>query len=442
MRKDREELEYLVEQSITEIHTTRKIQKEIRILAESFLSKWFYKQKIIQILNKNCPMSTLNDNELYNVALFLNSQSLLKVDLEEYYSGEEMSDAIDDKVTILRDYSREVVFDGMKYNGSDTIPQWVGFINLQDIPVMFEGGVFNYNFATQRKAKIVKIRNRTYRIATISSTNVNEIAEEVLKGKFECNTITLNIRVGDGEEYLYDSSTGKLHIDLTKTLVDTVDGYHRINGIYKAWKKNKNIQGSMILLVKHMDTEQARYFIAQEAKGTINNLDDLKSYNASTNVAKLINNINRYSNNNMLFNAIPNGEETDSMLMYYDLFAKIMDIVWAEKLSESNNIELVKIKEFICDFYTLIYDILKDKFKVNDIKELPILALDQMFMAGILFPAFAQYTANSNISIDDIKRVANKLYNKIIDNDVNLTYTDENNLSEMDRYIKSWERVK
>lgn len=441
MKRNREELETELAFAITNTHVTRR-SKEIKIIAETELKKYFYPQKIIQILNKNVPVSTLTQNELYNLALFLNKVNALKLDLSEYFHPEEMTAAINDTVTILRDYSRSVTFRDMKSNGNEVKEQFVGFLTYQEIAVMFEGGVFNYNFATQRKAKYVKIGTRVEKIATINNTNVQEIEAEVLKGKFEENTITLNIRPSKEEGYIYNPSTGDLTVDLTKTKIDTIDGYHRINGIYRAWLKNKNIKGSMILLIKNIDIPQARYFIGQEAKGTLNNKDDMELYDSTSNLAKLIYDINRYPNEtNILFNRISDGNDTENALIYYDVFFQSMKLAWAEKLNETDIMELSCIKDFICEFYAFIYYWFKKKHKVDEIDDLKdTMLLDQMFMSGLLFPAHKMYESNNGIVDKDVvKKIADRLYNKL--DDTRYSYNDKDNFSEFSEYVKVWEGV-
>lgn len=444
MKRNRTELENELALGIQKIHESRKI-KDVKSVAMTQLRKYFYHQKILQILNYGVPFSTLSDSELYHIGLLLSDCKILNIDLSEYFTDDEITYAVNDTITFLRDYSREVTFKNMQFNGDEDKQEYVGFISYEDIAVMFEGGVFNYNFATQRRAKIIKIRNKTERIATINTRNVNQIKEEVLRGRFEGNTITLNIRPTPEEVFLYSPTNGDLTIDLRTTFIDTIDGYHRINGIHKAWKENKHVKGSMIILIKHVDIPQARYFIAQEAKGTLNNQDDVRYYDMSSNMAKLISDINKYTNpNNILNGKITTGNDFDKTMIFYEVFAQSMDIAWAKTLNKASSLTLLSIKEFICDFYSMMYELFVKKHKVSSFEELSgTRLLDQMFMSGLLIPAHKMYNENDGaISVDGMKNIADRLYRKLETKDIyDYSYTDKDNEEEMDTYIKSWKKV-
>lgn len=386
----------------------------------------------------------LSDSELYNISLFLVDNKYLDVKLSDYFSDKEMSEAVSNVADLINEYEDKVVFRNVEFNGDEIKPQFVGFISYQDIAKMYEAGVLNYNFATQRKAKIIKYRNKVERIPSINERNVAEIKQEVLDGLFEENTITLNIRPTGDDLYSYDDEVRKLEIN-EDSLIDVIDGYHRITAIYDAWKINKNIKGKMALLIKNIRIDRARYFIRQESKGTLNNQEEMRLYDSSSNLAKLINDINTNSNsNNILFNKITSGNNNENTLIIYDIFALSMDRAWTERLSKTSSRELLKIRNFICDFYSIAYDCILEKFNITTLEELKTIednvALDPMFMSGFLFPALKMYEENDG-QIDDntIEKMVNKLNYNMVDN--NYTYENQNDEFEINRYIKTWKNV-
>lgn len=442
LKRNRTELEDRLSSYIMDAVRNRKI-KDIKTRAMTNLKDYFHTQKITQILNYNCPLSTLSDSELYHITLLM-KDSGYDEDLSEWFTDSEINEATKNRFAATEDYSEAVTFKDMRFNGNEDKPQWVGFISYQDIAKMFEGGVFNYNFATQRKARVVKIWDRTERIATINNKNVSEITKEVLLGKFEENTITLNVRITDGEVYMYNPDNGDLTIDLNTTLVDTIDGYHRINGIYKAWLKDKNIKGMMTILIKHIDTPQARYFIAQEAKGTLNNQGDVRYYDVNSNMAKVINNINADDNaNNVLFNRITMGTDAENTLIFYEVFANVMEMTWWETLNKSNTREIRRISDYLVEFYSVIYEELIDKCgvdKIDDLKETGL--LDQMFISGLLIPAFKMYVENGKIVDKKIDKIIDRLYSKMKNSELKeYTYVDKDNNNEIADYKKAWTKI-
>lgn len=443
MKRNREELINEILFTISDIHVSGDIIK-VQNRATSKLQKYFTRKRIIQIFNKSLSLSSLSDSELYNISLFLVDDGLLNLDLSDYFTDEEMSKAVAEVVDLINEYEEKVVFRNIEFNGDDLKPQFTGFISYEDVAKMYDAGVLNYNFATQRKAKIIKYRNRVERIPTINENSVAEIKKEVLDGLFEENTITLNIRQTGDNLYSYDKETKKLEIN-QEAMIDVIDGYHRITGIHDAWKVNKNIKGRMVLLIKNISIDKARYFIRQESKGTVNNQEEMRLYDSSSNLAKLINDINTNANsNNILFNKITTGNNTENTLILYDIFVFSMDKAWSEKLSKTSTRELLKIKTFICDFYSIAYEIIMEKFNVKSLDELKMLenniALDQMFMSGFLFPALKMYEENNGV-IDDskIEKMIDKINYEEKDNDY--TYENQKDSYEINRYIKVWENV-
>lgn len=444
MKRNREELINEILFAIADIHTSGDIIN-VQNRATSKLQKYFTRKRIIQIFNKSLSLSMLSDGELYNISLFLVDNKFLDLDLSDYFTDEEMSKAVSETVDLINEYDEKVVFRNIEFNGDDLKPQFTGFISYEDVAKMHDAGVLNYNFATQRKAKIIKYRNRVERIPSINERNVAEIKKEVLDGLFEENTITLNIRQTGNDLYSYDEETRKLVIN-QDAVIDVIDGYHRITGIHDAWKINKDIKGKMVLLIKNISTDKARYFIRQESKASINNQEEMRLYDSSSNLAQLINDINTNSNsNNILFNKITTGNNTENTLIIYDIFATIMDKAWSEKLSKTSQRELLKIRKFICQFYSTAYEIIMEKFGVEKIEDLKRLdnniALDPMFMSGFLFPALKMYE-ESNGQLDDDKKIE-KMVNKLNYEEANNDYTYENQNDDyaIKRYIKAWENA-
>lgn len=441
MKRNREELINKILFSIADIHMSGNLVV-IQNRASDKLDKYFTRKKIIQIFNKSLAFSMLTDSEIYHIALFLVDNECLDVKLSDYFTDDEMSKAVAQTVDLVSDYEDVVVFKNIIFNGDDLKPQFTGFISYEEIAKMHDAGVLNYNFATQRKAKIIKYRNKVERIPFVNERNVAEIKKEVLEGLFEENTVTLNIRLTGDDLYSYNETANTLTIS-KEALLDVIDGYHRISGIHDAWKTNKNIKGNMVLLIKHISIDKARYFIRQESLGTVNNQDEMRLYDSTSNLAKLINDINTNSNNNnILFNKITAGNDSENTLIVYETFALAMDNAWSKKLSKTSGRELYKIKNFICDFYSLSYECIMEKFGVKRLMDLKLLynniALDPMFMSGFLFPAEKMYKENNGeIDLDKIDKMIDKLNYEEKDNDY--TYENESNSVQVGRYIKAWE---
>lgn len=438
MKRNREELVKAVLYSITKIQESLDIQ-DIQDKATNTMSEYFTRMKIIQIFNMNLRMSKLTDNELYNLSIFLIDNKLMDgISLDDYYFESEIKEAVADKIDTVNEYKDRVIFKGVEYNENDLKPQFVLWLSYQDIAKMHDASILNYNFATQRKAEWINYRNTYIRIPTVNENNVREIKKEILLGIFEENTLTFNIRPTGDNLFEYHEDEKTLVIN-NNTFIDIIDGYHRITAIHDAWKENPNIKGKMCVIVKNISIDKARRFIAQESKGTLNGQEEMLLYDSSSNLAKLIEEINTNpSNENILFGKITTGNNVKDTLILYDIFADVMKMAWFKKLNEAGSNELEEIKKFICKFYGMTYEVIMKKFKVDTIDELKnTVALDQTFLAGFLFPALTMYEKNNGqVDTAKIKKMVNKL--DFNDEKNRYMYSTQKDNYEIEKYSKVW----
>ena len=433
---NREELQNRVEMTISDIHKLNRA-KQIRERMLFQLKEYFDSNKILQILNKMIPIQTLSENELINLCMFLRRNGILNINPSDYWTEIEQTTASNDRIK-MNQYSNIQTLNlqnVLKIDGFNT--QYVTQLSYEQLANLLNVGLISYNFATQRRAKVIKVRNRVERVASINMDNVLDIKNEILNGTFQINTITLNIRATGKEMFSYSSENMALSIPISEdNSIDCIDGYHRLKAIQLAYSENKNIEGSMIVSIKNLSIEQARYFIVQESKGTLNNQHELELYDMSGNIAKLIHEINSYNNkNNILYNSITSENNNVNTLIFYDVFAEILQLSFGDLLNEADTIELYKLKQFIVDTYSIAYSLICKRFNVNTVRELTGLPIDQMFMSGFLFVAYEMYTSN-NKEVDVQK--LEKIVRKIDFNDDKLTYTNFNDKYDVNRYVKAW----
>ena len=401
---NREDLQNRVEMTISDIHKLN-MAKQIRERMLFQLKEYFDSNKTLQILNKMIPIQTLSENELINLCMFLRRNGILNINPSDYWTEIEQTKASNDIIK-MNQYSNIQTLNlqnVLKIDGFNT--QYVTQLSYEQLANLLNVGLISYNFATQRRARVIKVRNRVERVATINMENVQAIKNEIINGTFQTNTITLNIRATGKEMFSYSS-------------------------------ENKNIKGSMIVSIKNLTIEQARYFILQESKGTLNNQHELELYDMSGNIAKLIHEINSYNNkNNILYNSITSKNNDVNTLIFYDVFAEILQLSFGDLLNEADTIELYKLKQFIVDVYSIAYSLICKRFNVNTVRELTGVAVDQMLMCGFLFVAHEMYVSN-NKEVDVQK--LEKIVRKIDFDDDKLTYTNFNDKYDVNRYTKAW----
>ena len=436
---NREDLQNRVEMAISDIHKLN-IAKQIRERMLFQLKEYFDSNKTLQILNKMIPIQTLSENELINLCTFLRRNGILNINPSDYWTEIEQTTASNDRIK-MNQYSNIQTLNlqnVLKIDGFNT--QYVTQLSYEQLANLLNVGLISYNFATQRRARVIKVRNRVERVASINMENVQAIKNEILNNTFQTNTITLNIRATGKEMFSYSSENMALSIPIGEdNSIDCIDGYHRLKAIQLAYSENNNIKGSMIVSIKNLTIEQARYFILQESKGTLNNQHELELYDMSGNVAKLIHEINSYNNkNNILYNSITSKNNDVNTLIFYDVFAEILQLSFGDLLNEADTIELYKLKQFIVDIYSIAYSLICKRCNVNTVREFTGVAVDQMFMCGFLFVAHEIYVSN-NKEVDVQK--LEKIVRKIDFNDDKLTYTNFNDKYDVNRYVKAWTKL-
>ena len=433
---NREDLQNRVEIAISDIHKLN-MAKQIKERMLFQLKEYFDTNKTLQILNKMIPIQTLSENELINLCTFLRRNGILNINPSEYWTEIEQTTASNDRIKINK-YSNIQTLNlqnVLKIDGFNT--QYVTQLSYEQLANLLNVGLISYNFATQRRARVIKVRNRVERVASINMDNVQAIKNEILNGTFQTNTITLNIRATGKEMFSYSSENMSLSIPISEdNSIDCIDGYHRLKAIQLAYGENNNIKGSMIVSIKNLTVEQARYFIIQESKGTLNNQHDIELYDMSGNIAKLTHEINTYNNkNNILYNSITSENNNANTLIFYDTFAEILRLSFGDLLNEADTIEIYKLKQFIVDVYSIVYSLICKRFNVNSVQELTGLPADQMFMCGFLFVAHEMYVTNNNEV--DVQKLE-KIVRKIDFDDDRLTYTNFNDKYDVNRYVKAW----
>lgn len=433
---NREDLQNRVEIAISDIHKLN-MAKQIKERMLFQLKEYFDSNKTLQILNKMIPIQTLSENELINLCTFLRRNGILNINPSDYWTEIEQTTASNDRIKINK-YSNIQTLNlqnVLKIDGFNT--QYVTQLSYEQLANLLNVGLISYNFATQRRARVIKVRNRVERVASINMDNVQAIKNEILNGTFQTNTITLNIRATGKEMFSYSSENMSLSIPISEdNSIDCIDGYHRLKAIQLAYGENNNIKGSMIVSIKNLTVEQARYFIIQESKGTLNNQHDIELYDMSGNIAKLTHEINTYNNkNNILYNSITSENNNANTLIFYDTFAEILRLSFGDLLNEADTIEIYKLKQFIVDVYSIVYSLICKRFNVNSVQELTGLPADQMFMCGFLFVAHEMYVTNNNEV--DVQKLE-KIVRKIDFDDDRLTYTNFNDKYDVNRYVKAW----
>ena len=190
---------------------------------------------------------------------------------------------------------------------------YLGYASVAEIAEWLDNQKIFYNYNTQREAKYVTIG--TTDLIKVREWNINyqkvaEIEQSILDGDYKPDTIILNLRVINNEhnntqiyptnlfENLYNVEIIPNYdlIDNKTTIVDILDGAHRIIACSKANRRyrqqtGKDLTLKLNVLLVSMDINDGKRFVQQLFKRSDTNkewLDDLKDDKSSMIIETLI----------------------------------------------------------------------------------------------------------------------------------------------------------
>ncbi|PGY04993.1 DNA sulfur modification protein DndB [Bacillus sp. AFS031507] len=150
-----------------------------------------------------------------------------------------------------------------------TEDDFILYIKASEIKILFENGLLQYNSETQREMRQSQKKESDEIIETpkIIEKSIIEMEELINKGEMISTIITLNARLGStddesGEELLYTEDN--MTLTVTKgTLLDVLDGFHRINAIVRALRKDPSLDAMFKLNILHLGKSIAQQYFKQ-----------------------------------------------------------------------------------------------------------------------------------------------------------------------------------
>lgn len=332
----------------------------------------------------------INDPDtLYQIedsrALFLLSESIYRytknssVDPEEYFTDQEIQNAkrYDENVFRNKDLFPFTLHNIVLGNGD-----FGGFIDVQDGNKLMDGRKINYNFDLQREPTKVKRYNSVMMVPTLNKKNVEEITDLLIKGQLVTSTIVLNAVLGTakmGKELVYNEKNNTITI-MPGTVLDVVDGYHRLKAIQNALVNNPNLQFKFQLLLTNTDVVGAKRYQAQFSKGQPLSEERKRVLNQPSIADKVVEMINT-------------GSDLSGKISQQDKLG-VSELVKASTLSKAidNNFEITltsdakKVGDYLIDFFnTLIGKYPNELFKnIDENKKDSYVGFETMFTGYVI----------------------------------------------------------
>ncbi len=259
MRGNRNILEKILDEALMNI----KINKEEKIFQEYLLNRNISRLDSTKILNKELSVHLLSEIHLFVLSESLNYiYNNNYIDLSQFFTDIEIMEYNDFK---FPKKGENILFKNVVRFPNST-DQFNCYIHIDELMQLFQKGKLNYNFDTQREAKIIIKNNSIYKSININKSAIDEMANLIIKGEFIPNFITFNILKTGNEELEYNKMDKTLRIHSGE--LDVLDGMHRTIALHKAKQLKPELDIYFGLNITNFDIKKAKKYIVQEDKKT------------------------------------------------------------------------------------------------------------------------------------------------------------------------------
>jgi DNA-sulfur modification-associated len=309
----------------------------------------------------------------------------LELNPENYFSQREIKEV---KSTFEGEVQKKVDFPYTLKPAIQVAPDmFITTIKASEIKLFMDNKLLQYNFETQREARVRVDKNDPTNIiqeVKINKKHMEHIKESIVKGEALPSTLTFNARLGTGDEgfeLVYDESTMELTIQ-KGTLLDCLDGFHRVTAIVKALEENPNADMTFMLNVVNFDIPKAREYFAQMntiepiGKGHLENIKKERQ-------ADFI--VDQLKYNSELKGRISPSENipyTSSLLVSLKTLADAIDEVYGIE----DRVEAIKTANYLKEFFNKLFYAFPDEFlgDVAAIREKSLINANVMFYGYVL----------------------------------------------------------
>ncbi|MGG3920460.1 DNA sulfur modification protein DndB [Geobacillus thermodenitrificans] len=353
----------------------------------------------------------------------------LELNPENYFSKREIKEV---KSTFEGEVQKKVDFPYTFKPAIQIAPDmFITKIKASEIKLFMDNKLLQYNFETQREARIKVDKNDPTNIiqeVKINKKHMEHIKESIVKGEALPSSLTFNARLGTGDEgfeLVYDEDTMELTIQ-KGTLLDCLDGFHRVTAVVKALEENPETDMTFMLNVVNFDIPKAREYFAQMntiepiGKGHLENIKKERQ-------ADFI--VDQLKYNSELKGRISPSEHiphTTSLLVSLKTLADAIDEVYGIE----DRVEAIKTANYLKEFFNQLFYAFPDEFlgDVAAIREKSLINANVMFYGYVLL---SKRMKDENISLDKLPEIIKKIdfsrdnevwkKYKVLDEDKNVT---------------------
>ena len=362
---ERKDLENEIYKSLYELNSTRENKERV---ISKLIAKGFLPGDAQQIISGNIALDFLNEIDLGVIggAIYKVTDNVL-VDPANYYDTMELNQIDNFKLELIEeDIKYPIIFKGMQRKSHD---MWVGLIDLQRFVKLHQFGASTYDFRIQRDPKHIKYGDTTIKRANINPVSVKEMTDEMIKGNYIYDDVTLNILADGNENFIFKEYKGfKDFGDIVYNggTLNLTDGAHREKSGESALLINPNLQANFTLILTNFNVDKAIQYIRQKDKR--NPID--KEYLESKDMENLNNDIIRRLNENSE-SELKGLIVTDDFLLRegfglvsFSTMSNTVENLWNIKIRK----EINDISDYLIEFFNELVGIFPEELKLN-IKE-------------------------------------------------------------------------
>ncbi len=398
MREDRDSFVDILIEKISEVKTSKKQESE-RIYnktIEIMLDYGFPSGKTMAMLNNTEEIRDAGVKELILLAdaLYLSGKA---INPQDYFSEKEIKEAKFNSLSPSEDESYDLP---MSFENVIEIDDenYVTKISIKRIKNLYENGILDYNFETQREAGLVKNKDKIIEVPKVYEKSVKEIKERLLNGTLSSTAITFNALAGtsdSGEELVYNHRNGTLTIN-EGTKLDILDGFHRLSGARSALLEDDSLEHYFILTIRNFNVSAAQKHLAEISK--VNTIDKthIKRLSDSRYSDTVVRQLQRDSD---LKGKVSNTSKARTIKGELTSYSILSDTI-EEEFEMKNKRDALEVAKYLTDFF--------DEFISTFHNRLEKKSLDDLMTASVMFAGYvvlAKEAREKNIKMSEIEKI-------------------------------------
>lgn len=344
------------------------------------------------------------ESERFNPANYFTEADMQ--DIETLWEGE-----VEDEIKLPYTFKNAV-----KYSDSNLTFQ----ITAEELYRLFENKLLHYNPNAQRTNKTKKLEGTDIEIPVpeLNKKSVDEIKELFKEGKLISSMFTFNARVGsadEGIELIYDEENMSLTVT-EGTILDVLDGYHRLIGITTAIRQHPELKHLLKRVFKvdiyNYTQKQAREHFGQQ--NTINpvkksKVAEMSQHYFSNKIVKFI------QDNSLIGDYIKTNSDWinrgQNLLITFSEFKKAVERNYSKK-DFSNQADILKTGRYLSAFFDAMANIYIDEFlgSIADERKRSLVNANLFFNGYV---QLAKRLQESDVSIDDVENKVEEILKPI-----------------------------